>query len=262
MSKQHAIEAIPFPRVDRNASFLSTVHRPGITEESLPFTVKIVQSEQDLLKAVHIRHAAYARHMPGFAETLKAPEATDFQSDVVVLLAESKLDGSPLGTARIHTNRRRPLSLEQSVELPMWLKGRRLVEVTRLGIDGGRIGRLAKIVLIKACFMYCEQNDVEWALVAGREPIDRQYEQLLFQDVFPGAGFIPMRHANNVPHRVMAFEIKTGHARWTEAGHPLLDFFSYTHHVDIDIGASDGIRSNDMRSAQNFLENMDAKLPA
>ncbi len=47
-------------------------------------------------------------------------------NDTVVLLAESKLDGTPLGTARIRTNVHRPLHIEESVELPQWLQGRRL----------------------------------------------------------------------------------------------------------------------------------------
>jgi hypothetical protein len=34
----------------------------------------------------------------------------------------------------------------------------------------------------------------------------------------------------------MAFEIATFQQRWTEARHPMLDFFFNTVHPDIDIG--------------------------
>lgn len=209
----------------------------GMKSERLPFTIKRVRTEEDLAKAVKIRHAAYARHLPEFALTLAEPEECDFDSDSVVLLAESKLDGSPIGSARIQTNFHQPLHVEESVDLPLWLMTRRLAEVTRLGIDEGRIGRLVKVALIKACFEYCEQNKVEWAVVTGRTPIDRQYEQLLFSDVFPNRELIPLRHVGNMPHRVMAFEIETGEERWAAAKHPLLGFFRHTHHADIDIGA-------------------------
>ena len=209
----------------------------AMKSERLPFTIKRVRTEEDLVKAVKIRHAAYARHLPEFALTLLEPEECDFDSDSVVLLAESKLDGSPIGSARIQTNFHQPLHVEESVDLPLWLMTRRLAEVTRLGIDEGRIGRLVKVALIKACFEYCEQNKVEWAVVTGRTPIDRQYEQLLFSDVFPDRGLIPLRHVGNMPHRVMAFEIESGEERWTAAKHPLLGFFRHTHHADIDIGA-------------------------
>jgi hypothetical protein len=211
--------------------------------ERLPFTIRRVHGNEDLLKAVRIRHAAYARHVPDFARTLVLPEACDYEDDAVVLLAESRLDGTPLGTARIQTNLHQPLHVEDSVELPSWLQGRRLAEVTRLGIDEGRIGRVVKIALIKACFDYCEENGIEWAVVTGRAPIDRQYEQLLFADVFDDKAMVPLRHVGNIPHRVMAFEINTGEARWTAAKHPLLNFFRHTRHPDIDISRPAGPRA-------------------
>lgn len=203
--------------------------------ERLPFTIRRVETEDSLQKAVQIRHAAYARHLPEFARTLAAPEACDYEDDVIVLLAESKLDGSALGTARIQTNLHSALHVEESIALPDWLQGRRLAEVTRLGIGEGRIGRVVKIALIKACFEYCEQNDIDYAVVTGRAPIDRQYEQLLFSDVFDDGAMVPLHHVGNIPHRVMAFEIATGEQRWQAARHPLLGFFRHTRHPDIEI---------------------------
>lgn len=226
-------------RVARNASRptrMDALNRLATKEERLPFWVRLVKSEADLRKAVHIRHAAYARHVPDLAQKLQEPEATDYEDGVVVLLAESKLDGSPLGTARIQSNRLRALSVEQSVELPAWMAGLHLAEVTRLGIVGGTMGRLVKTVLIKAAFQYCERQGIEHAIAAGRAPIDRHYEQLLFEDLFPARGFIPLAHAGNLPHRVMAFDIGTGPARWHEAQHPALNFFCHTRHPDIDMG--------------------------
>ena len=221
---------------------VSGIHRERETErenakavELLPFTIKRVQSEADLLKAVRVRHDAYARHVPEFAASLTSPEESDYDSDGAILLAESKLDGSAIGSVRIQTNVRHPLPLEASVALPLWLQTHRLAEVTRLGVAEGRIGRVVKMALIKACFSYCEQNQVEWAVVTGRAPIDRQYEQLLFSDVFADKLPVKLRHVGAMPHRVMAFEIATGEARWTAAQHPLLGFFRHTRHPDIDI---------------------------
>ncbi len=204
-------------------------------EERLPFTVRVVQNDSDLSKAVSIRAEAYGRHMPEFGDKLRTPEVIDSEPGVAVLLAESKLDGSPLGTLRIQNNAYMPLKVEQSVTLPRWLRDRPLAEVSRLGIVGGTIGRLVKIVLIKAAFQYCEQDGIDWAIVAARAPLDRQYDQLMFEDLYPEQGFIPMRHGNNIPHRVLGFEIETGAQRWTEAQHPLLKFFVHTEHSDIDV---------------------------
>ncbi len=206
-----------------------------IAQERLPFTVRVVRSEADLHKAVMIRHAAYARHVPEFAATLKAPEAYDAMDGVVVLLAESKLDGTPLGTMRIQTNRYRPLTLEQSVELPASLAHRTLAEATRLGVTEQLQGRAVKTVLFKAFFLYCQQQQIDWMVITARTPIDRQYERLLFSDVDPARGYVPLRHVGNLPHRIMSFEVGTAEARWAAARHPLFDFIFRTEHVDIDI---------------------------
>lgn len=209
---------------------------PTMTEERLPFTVKLVRDEDDLNKAVQIRHSAYARHLPEFAETLKSAETADADGDVVVLLAESKLDGSPLGTMRIQTNQFKPLCLEQSIELPEWLTRRRLAEATRLGVTNERGGRLVTTVLFKAFYLYCRKIGIEWMVVTGRAPVDRMYDRLLFKDVYPGMGYMPFSHVGNLPHRVMSLEVDAVEPSWAAAKQPLYDFFFHTHHPDLDIG--------------------------
>ena len=221
-----------------------------MAEERLPFTVRVVRSEEALHKAVAIRQAAYARHVPAFAAKLSAPEPNDHDQGSVVLLAESKLDGSPVGTMRIQTNRFKDLAIAQSVELPAWLKNRSMAEATRLGIDLGRTGRVVKTALFKAFYFYCVEANIEWMVIAARPPLDRQYEALLFEDLFPGQ-FIPMRHVNNIPHRVLAFDIGTAAERWAEANHPLYKFMIQTYHPDIDLGDSDfSIGSRPVRAAE------------
>ena len=210
-----------------------------MTGERVPFTIRLVRTEEELGKAVQIRHVAYGRHVPGLAELLRVPEPQDRERGSVILLAESKLDGSPVGTMRIHTNRYGKLPLEGSVALPGWLHGKSLIEATRLGVIDGRIGHVVKMMLIKACFKYCVQEDIDWMVIVSRSPLDRQYEAALFQDVFAPREFIPMRHVGNIPHRVMSFEVATAEARWAAARHPLHDFICRTHHPDIDIGERD-----------------------
>lgn len=233
---------------------MDSLRKPAMVEELLPFTLRVVRNQADLDKAVIVRHSAYARHLPEFAQTLKEPETTDFENGVVVFWAESKLDGSALGTMRIQTNDSKPLSLEQSVELPDWLKTRRLAEATRLAVTNGIVGRLVKTVLFKAYFQYCQNTGVDWMVIAGRSPIDRQYDRLLFEDVFPGMGYIPLRHAGNLPHRVMSFHIASAPERWELANHPLLSFMCHVHHPDIQITAPANAvsdRTTDYAATQN-----------
>jgi hypothetical protein len=205
-------------------------------QQALPFTVRVVREEAELMKAVQIRQAAYSRHLPEFAQTLGLPEGLDMKPGVAVLLAESKLDGAALGTMRIQTNRFQPLALEQSLALPPALSARPLAEAARLGVTGQQVGRMVKTLLFKAYYQYCVRNGIEWLVIAGRSPIDRQYDRLLFSDVYPGLGPVPLRHAGNIPHRVMSFEVGSAERRWREAGHPLYDLVFRTRHPDIDLG--------------------------
>ncbi|WP_198674832.1 hypothetical protein [Rhodoferax ferrireducens] len=233
---QHAMSADFQPhRIETRPSGVDALTEPAMTRELLPFTVRLVRDEDDLDKAVQIRHSAYARHLPVFAESLKAAETADADNGVVVLLAESKLDGSPLGTMRIQTNQFKPLCLEQSVELPAWLKARPLAEATRLGVTDGKGGRLVTTVLFKAFYQYCLQTGIEWMVVTGRAPVDRMYDRLLFKDVFPGMGYIPFSHVGNLPHRVMSLEVDAVEPSWAAAKQPLYDFFFHTHHPDLDV---------------------------
>jgi len=203
------------------------------SEERLPFTIRVVQNEEDLRKAVLVRHAAYDRHVPEFASTLQLPEAVDHEQGVAVLLAESKLDRQSLGTMRIQTNLVKPLSLEHSLALPDWLQGKRLAEATRLGVSDGRSGRVVKTALFKAYYQYCVEAGIDWMIITARSPIDRQYDRLLFEDVYPGMGYIPLRHVGNMPHRVMALNVPGAKAKWIAAKHPLYNYVIETRHPDI-----------------------------
>lgn len=207
---------------------------PALPEERLPFTIRVVSSSEDLCKAVLIRHAAYGRHVPEFAEKLRSPEPVDRENGVAVLLAEAKLGGDPIGTMRIQTNRFKPLGLEQSLELPDWLLGRSLAEATRLGVTDGRIGRVVKTALFKAYYQYCVEAGVEWMVITARAPIDRQYDRLLFEDVYPGMGYIPLCHVGNMPHRVMALKVADVKPKWGTTNHPLYGYFFETRHPDIN----------------------------
>lgn len=201
--------------------------------ENLPFFVDVARNEADLAKAVTIRQAAYGRHVPELAATLGTPELYDHQPGTAVLLARSKLDDEPLGTLRIQTNLYGPLALEQSIELPGWLGTMRLAEATRLGVGRGRVGRLVKAALFKAYYLYCVQNGIDWMVVTGRAPLDRQYDALCFADLYPGRGYIPMHHVGGIPHRVLSLEVNSVEERWRNGPHPLYEFFFRTRHPDI-----------------------------
>ena len=209
--------------------------------ERLPFTIRVASDESGLQKAVQMRRAAYGRHLPEFAENMTI-EAADRVTGTAVLLAESRLDGGTLGTMRIQMNVHGPLPLEQSVRLPDWLSTGRLAEATRLGVAGGTIGRMVKVALCKALFMYCGEQGVDWMVITARAPLDREYEAMLFGDVFGKPEFFPMAHVGGMPHRVLAKPVAVARQRWAQANHRLYKFVFETHHPDIDV-ASNGLNS-------------------
>jgi hypothetical protein len=203
-------------------------------QEALPFTVRPVQDMNDLAKAIQARYMAYDRHLPMLAAKLKDIETTDTQEGVLVLLAESKLDRSALGTMRIQTNQFGPLALEESIQLPPRFRDQKLAEATRLGVENGKIGLLVKLALFKACYQYCKKIEVDHLVIAGRAPLDRLYQRWLFEDVFPDGGYVALNHVGNIPHRIMSADLHASLAHWESVKHPLLEFMAGTIHPDLE----------------------------
>lgn len=210
--------------------------RRSASIEYWPFVLRTATGRSDLEKVLAIRHSAYARHLPPtLSGALQTPEETDLLAGVTLLLAESSLDGSPLGTMRIQTNRLVPLALEQSYQLPAWMAGKSLAEATRLAVTHEKTSRLIKTALFKAYYQHCLQSGIDYMVITARSPLDRQYERMLFKDVVPGAGYQPLAHVFNLPHRVMYLNVKQVRQQWEEVQHPFLEFMCYTEHPSLKI---------------------------
>lgn len=61
-----------------------------LPSENLPFTVRIVKSQNDLKRVAELRQKAYARHVPEFSKQLAVSEPADTDPNTLVLLVESK----------------------------------------------------------------------------------------------------------------------------------------------------------------------------
>lgn len=122
--------------------------------------------------------------------------------------------------------------------LPPALAQAHLAEATRLGLAQGEGGRLVKAALFKAFYLHCRQTGVEHMVITGRTPIDRQYQRLLFEDVWTPNETYCMAHVNGLPHRVMHLNVQSAEARWQAAGHPLLQFMCGIAHPDIRLPRS------------------------
>ncbi|WP_185756385.1 N-acyl amino acid synthase FeeM domain-containing protein [Pandoraea apista] len=231
----------------------------AMREERLPFVVTIASDEATLRDAVAMRQAAYGRHLPELAATLSEPEASDREPGSIVLVARARLDGAVLGTMRIQTNRFQPLHLEDSAPLPEWLGHAALAEATRLGVVAGPVGRVVKTALFKAFYQYCLLSGIDWMVITARPPLHRQYEALMFVDVFPSKALIPMAHVGGIGHRVLALDVAQARTRWQAAGHPLFAYMCLTHHPDLRLGVP-GDEEKDLPGASSGEASIDAHL--
>lgn len=214
----------------------SLTTQENLSIETLPFVVRVA-SDQDMGKIAALRAATYGKHLPELAGKLRQPEECDYELGCEVIVAASKLDASLLGTLRIHTNLINPLPLQASIALPERFQDMRMVEATRLCVLSHSNASLVRSALFKILFQYCHAQNVDWILAAGRRPIDRIYDALLFSDVAEHGQFYPMAHANGLPHRVMCLR-SAAQSSWAAAQHPLYRFVFETQHADIDLSMS------------------------
>jgi hypothetical protein len=193
--------------------------------DDAPVRIRIATTTADLERAAAIRYQAHTHRGSSWAHVLARPEAADVDDGVTVLLAEAAHDATPLGTMRIHLRDRHPLPLEASVRLPSPLCNCRLAEAERLAVlPSTPLARDARNALFRACWQHVRLHDVEWLVATAVSPVDRIYEGLLFEDVFAPGTWLPMRHAGDLPHRVMAVQIDRAPAAWAQRGHPLLGY--------------------------------------
>ena len=237
--------------------------KKALISEILPFVVRIA-AEHDMDRIAALRHATYGKHLPELAEKLRQPEASDYELGCAVIVAVSKMDGSLLGTLRTHANVFKPLPLQASLRLPEKFQDMRMVEATRLCVIGHSSSSMVRNALFKALFEYCTLQNVDWLMAAGRRPIDRIYDWLLFNDVADTGKFYPMAHANGLPHRVMSLS-SIAEPIWSAAKHPLYRFVFETYHPDIDLSEVANLHFpwlcpetiNDIGDTKNSLNNLE-----
>ncbi|MCL4184207.1 MAG: hypothetical protein KJ011_12260 [Burkholderiaceae bacterium] len=207
----------------------------------LPVTIRVAASEADLHKVLAARAAAWCKTpQPGAAPV--APETWDLRPNVTLLLAESRVDGEPLGSLRVLASARGRLMAEDRVALPAALKSTPVAEASRLTVKTGRNATLVRLMLWKAFHRYCLAAQIDTMLIAVREPADRQYEWLGFHDALPGGARFSPEGRGPATHRLLQLGVFEAHQRSLRIGHPLHDFFFVERHPEIDLLAAVGER--------------------
>jgi hypothetical protein len=210
----------------------------------LRFSLRVARCEADLRAACQVRSASYGHHLPHLRAAFAEPEELDWDADSTVFLAIDKDSGAAVGTARLVTNARKPLQIEQSAALPEPLSDRMLAEVTRLSVLPGHDDPRVKLGLMKATYLYCIARQVHWMVIGARsDGLIRQYRRLGFTDLLPEGRMVPLAHAGNLPHRVLAFDVTAAERNWHAAQHPFYDFMVRSYHPDIELFGEPMVRA-------------------
>lgn len=215
------------------------IESPSIETSPLSFTVTLARSEDDLRAAARVRSEAYGHHVPALRHALEAPDALDRVPGVAVLLCRDKLTGKALGTARVVCSSAHRLQLEASVALPAPLRAQPRAEITRLAVLGGADPQV-RLMLFKAGYLFCLATQTRWLVIGARsEALIRIYRRLGFVDVFGPDTLVPLAHAGDLPHRILAFDVVAAERTWLAAGHGLYPFMIETYHPDLRLFAGE-----------------------
>ena len=208
-----------------------------MTTESLSFTLRPVESYEDLLRACQVRAEAYGHKEPAYRESMVRPDAVDASPWTAVFICEDKITGQAVGTMRVQwtTRGQTKLEIEKYVVPPPELELHGRAEITRLASPVGA-DPFVRLALWKAGYLYCMATQARWLLIGVRKPsLIRAYEQMGAKDIFDDRHSIPLAYAGNLPHRVLALDIGACDQNWREKNHPLLHFMVGTVHPDIAV---------------------------
>jgi len=205
-----------------------------VIERSLPFKVRVVCDEAQLLRVQALRQTAYGRHLPAQAASFGSADPLDRLVDTTIFFAEDKATGAVVGSVRVQSNRTAPLQIERSIELPPQRRGQLLAEITRLCVRPG-YDQPVRLALVKASHLYCIAMQIGGVLAGSRRTLLRTYENLGFTDLFGDERMCPLLHAGGLPHRVLFRDTVTSEAMARERRHPDYDFVFRHYHPDIAI---------------------------
>lgn len=215
-----------------NELFGSPPRKSGPPSVTLPFRVRIAQTEADLAKALRLRAACYSRHFGDALVSDAEPDPEDLAPGSLILLAEDKRTGDVLGCLRFMTNRYSDLSIQKYVDLPPKLQNSSLADIWRLSVTAGARGRLVKAGLFKAVYLCALAFQVRYLVIGARGALIRGYEGFFFKDIVPGGLEVELL---GLPHRILYVDVVRAAADWEANGIRWLQSFMHDQHPDIEI---------------------------
>ena len=206
-------------------------------KESLSFTLRPVESHEDLQLACQVRAEAYGYKVPAYRESMLDPDAIDLSPLTTVFLCQDKVTGRPVGSMRIQAayGSRGEVELEKYVPMLPSISASRRGEISRLSAPVG-VDPFIRLSLWKAGYLACKENNIRWLVMGVRKPaLIRAYEQMGARDIYEDKREFPLAHGGGLNYRVFALDIEHCYEHWSVSGHPLLNFMTTTTHPDIAV---------------------------
>lgn len=206
----------------------------------LPFRLGIVRTDEQLTAICQVRCIAYSRHLPSFGVTLAKPEIFDTLPGVLNLFIQDKVTQRIIATARLQNNLFHPLAMSTAYTLPSWLLHAPSAEITRFAVlpEFSDAERLISKVLVKACYHYCFATQIGWIVIASRRSLVKWYLAMGYKDLDPTASYHRLSHMNNLPHRVLLFDVVAAERNWYTSQNVDYDFMHRIFHPDIEMFSS------------------------
>jgi hypothetical protein len=169
--------------------------------ESLDFRVRIARTGEVFERAVSVRKEAFTRHSHPFSQSKFIVEPADLSASSVLLCAEGKLHGEPLGAMRIEDNRLADFKLNSEIALPEEYLGVPAILVSRLSVRSGKAGHIARNALCKAMYLYAVAVQAQYIFVFASPPRDRLYRPMGFKSIFEDDRLVEIQSYARVPSK-------------------------------------------------------------
>ena len=208
-----------------------------MSDELLSFSLRPVETHQDLLLACGVRAEAYGRKNPAYRDTMAVPDDVDLSPWTAVFLCEDKSTREPIGTMRVQSTTRgqSKLEIEKYVEPPPELTPFGRAEISRLSAVHGA-DPFVRLALWKAAYLYCMAIQVRWLILGVRKPaLLRAYERMGAKDIYDDHHMVRLGHGGNLPYRILALDIGSCEQRFREENNPLFPFMFGVVHPDIAV---------------------------
>lgn len=203
--------------------------------EILPFRVRIARTEDAYERALSVRNSAFERHRPSKLKSLLSLETDDLAKGAILLIAESKVSGEPIGALRVSSNRFEPLAIWDGLIAPKEFDQSPSLLISRLTVKSGSVGRLARNTLCKAMYLYAVSTQVKFIFVQAVPPRDRLFRPMGFSPVFDDDPLIKMGANKDVEMRILFAKVFEFESNWRDRKHPLYSFVFDKYHQDIEL---------------------------